>query len=200
MVLRGAVHLRGVAATRLRRDGQLRELGLSDGSRLRSRAVVLATGVSYRQIHNPELDRFHGAGVFYGAAISEASAITGQDVAVVGGGNSAGQAASFLAAHARRVTLLVRGGSLADNMSDYLIRTLRQTPNIDIRYHAELIGASGGAAPAAADDPRHLDRGTGSPTRRRGLHHDRRRTTHRLAARRNPARSLGIPHHGRGHS
>ena len=133
----------GVAATGLRRDGQLRELELSDGSRLRSRAVVLATGVSYRRIDNPELDRFHGAGVFYGAAVSQASVITGQDVTVVGGGNSAGQAASFLAAHARQVTLLVRGGSLADSMSDYLIRTLRQTPNIDIRYHAQIVGASG---------------------------------------------------------
>ena len=81
--------------------------------------------------------------MFYGAAISQASVITGQDVAVVGGGNSAGQAASFLAAHARSVTVLVRGGSLADSMSDYLIRTLRQTPNIDIRYHAEIVGASG---------------------------------------------------------
>jgi thioredoxin reductase (NADPH) len=99
--------------------------------------------VSYRQIHNPELDRFHGAGVFYGAVISQASVITGQDVVVVGGGNSAGQAASFLAAHARKVTLLVRRGSLATSMSDYLIRTLHHTPNIDIRYHTEIIGASG---------------------------------------------------------
>lgn len=98
-------------------------------------------GVSYRQIRNPELDRFQGAGVFYGAATSEASVITGQDV--VGGGNSAGQAASFLAAHARRVTVLARGGSLADSMSDYLIRSLQHTSNVDIRYHAEVVGASG---------------------------------------------------------
>ena len=148
----GARFVYGVAATRLRRDGQLRELELSDGSRLRSRAVVLATGVSYRLIDNPELDRFHGAGVFYGAATSQASVITGQDVVVVGGGNSAGQAASFLAAHARRVTVLVRGGSLAESMSDYLIRTLQHASNIDIRYHspasriaasAEVVGASG---------------------------------------------------------
>ena len=139
----GARFVYGVAATRLRRDGQLRDLELSDGSRLRSRAVVLATDVSYRAINNPELDRYQGAGVFYGAATSQASVITGQDVVVVGGGNSAGQAASVLADHARRVTVLVRGGALADSMSDYLIRTLRQTPNIDIRYHAEIIGASG---------------------------------------------------------
>ena len=139
----GARFVYGVAAIRLRQDGQLRELELSDGSRLRSRAVVLATGVSYRRIHDPELVRFQGAGVFYGAAISQASVIMGEDVVVVGGGNSAGQAASFLAAHARRVTVLVRGGALADSMSDYLIRTLRQTPNIDIRYHAEIVGASG---------------------------------------------------------
>ena len=108
--------------------------------------------MSYRLIDNPELDRFHGAGVFYGAATSQASVITGQDVVVVGGGNSAGQAASFLAAHARRVTVLVRGGSLAESMSDYLIRTLQHASNIDIRYHsaasriaasAEVVGASG---------------------------------------------------------
>ena len=152
----GARFVYGVAATRLRRDGQLRELELSDGSRLRSRAVVLATGVSYRLIDNPELDRFHGAGVFYGAATSQASVITGQDVVVVGGGNSAGQAASFLAAHARRVTVLVRGGSLAESMSDYLIRTLQHASNIDIRYHspASRIAASAEVVGASGDDDR----------------------------------------------
>ena len=84
--------------------------------------------------------------MFYGAATSQASVITVQDV-VVGGGNSAGQAASFLATHAQRVTVLVRGGSLAESMSDDLISTLQHASNIDIRYHAEVVGASGERRP-----------------------------------------------------
>ena len=150
---------------------------LCSGSRVRSRAVVLAMGVSYRLIQNPELDRFRGAGVFYGAAISQASVITGRDVAVVGGGNSAGQAASFLAAHARRVTVLVRGGSLADSMLGLPdLHPATRHSNIDIRYHTEVVGALGERRLQRLQSPRHLDRGAGSPARRRGVHHDRRRS------------------------
>jgi thioredoxin reductase (NADPH) len=124
-------------------DGDLRVLTLADESRLSARSVVIATGVTYRMLDVSGLSRFQGAGVFYGAATSEAAAIAGEDVVVVGGGNSAGQAATFLASHARRVTLLVRGDTLAESMSDYLIRTLETTPNVEIRYGREVIGAAG---------------------------------------------------------
>jgi thioredoxin reductase (NADPH) len=122
-----------------------RSLALEDGSSLVARSVVIATGMSYRMLEAPGLDRLRGAGVYYGAASSEAAAIAGQDVAVVGGGNSAGQAASFLASHARRVTLLVRDATLADSMSEYLVRTLATTPNIEVRFGAEVVGAEGDA-------------------------------------------------------
>ena len=94
-------------------------------------------------LDDPELTRFQGAGVYYGAATSEAAGLAGVDVAVVGGGNSAGQAALYLASHARRVTMLVRGSSLAESMSEYLIQGLGRASNIEIRYGADVIGARG---------------------------------------------------------
>ena len=122
-------------------SGGTPSLSLQDGSSLAARAVVIATGMSYRMLEAPGLDRLRGAGVYYGAASSEATAVAGQDVAVVGGGNSAGQAASFLATHARQVTLLVRDTSLAESMSEYLVRTLATTPNIEVRFGSEVVGA-----------------------------------------------------------
>ena len=104
---------------------------MSDGSVVRGRSVVVATGVDYRRLDVPELEALVGRGVFYGAAVSEAPSMTGQQVYVVGGGNSAGQAALHLARYARQVTLLVRGPSLAASMSDYLIAQLEATRNVD---------------------------------------------------------------------
>ncbi|HEY5905049.1 MAG TPA: FAD-dependent oxidoreductase [Actinomycetota bacterium] len=139
----GAEFVYGLDAVDLSIDGDRRAIVLSDGSEVDARAVVIASGVSYRMLDDPELMRFQGAGVYYGAATSEAAGLAGVDVAVVGGGNSAGQAALYLASHARRVTMLVRGASLAESMSEYLIQGLGRASNIEIRYGAEVIGGRG---------------------------------------------------------
>jgi thioredoxin reductase (NADPH) len=121
-------------------DGDLRTVTLSDGSLVRARAVVIATGVDYRRLDVPELEELVGRGVFYGAAVSEAPSMTGEQVCVVGGGNSAGQAALHLARYAKHVTLLVRGPSLAASMSEYLIAQLEATRNVTIRYRTAVHG------------------------------------------------------------
>jgi thioredoxin reductase (NADPH) len=118
-------------------------VGLGDGREVTARAVVLALGVSWRRLGIPSLESLVGAGVFYGSAGSEARAMEGKDVCVIGGGNSAGQAAAHLAKHARRVTLLVRGDSLSKSMSEYLVAELRQTPNVEVRLGTELVDGLG---------------------------------------------------------
>jgi thioredoxin reductase (NADPH) len=118
-------------------------LGLSDGNLLAARSVVIATGASYRQLDMPSLEALQGRGVFYGAAVSEAAAMRGKRVFVVGGGNSAGQAAIHLAKWADQVTVLVRGESLAQSMSDYLIRMIDAGPNVDVAYGVRIAGGSG---------------------------------------------------------
>ena len=130
-------------ATSLRVDGDERVLTLADGQILSARAVVLATGVSWRRLGIEPLEALIGAGVFYGAAASEARAMRGKHVCVVGGANSAGQAAAHLSKYAREVTLLVRGESLAKGMSEYLIAELRETPNVSVRLGAEVIDGEG---------------------------------------------------------
>jgi len=123
-------------------DGRFR-LGLSDGNVLTARSVVITTGASYRQLDIPSLEALQGRGVFYGAAVSEASAMRGQRVFVVGGGNSAGQAAIHLAKWADQVTVLVRGKSLAQSMSEYLIRTIDAAPNVDVSYGVRIVDGAG---------------------------------------------------------
>jgi thioredoxin reductase (NADPH) len=127
----------------LRQDGDWFVLSLSNAREARARSVVLATGATYRRLGIPSLETFTGAGVFYGASVSEGKALTGEEVYVVGGGNSAGQAAMHLSRHARRVTLLVRGASLESSMSSYLIETLVATPNIDVRLQTDVVGGEG---------------------------------------------------------
>jgi thioredoxin reductase (NADPH) len=105
--------------------------------------VVLASGVSYRTLGIPAAEELVGAGVFYGASVGDAQALAGQDAYVVGGGNSAGQAALHLARYARHVSILVRGESLADSMSQYLIRELDASPNIDVRTQTEVADVRG---------------------------------------------------------
>ena len=144
-ILFGTEMIYGNAATELRLQDALHIVELSDGTTVPGRAVVIATGVSYRTLDVPNLQRFQGTGVFYGAAMSEALGLAGKHAFVIGGGNSAGQAAIHLAKFARQVTLLVRRDSLAASMSDYLVTEIRATPNIDVRYRTEVIDGDGDA-------------------------------------------------------
>ena len=131
------------AATRLRTDGNRLITTLSDGAEVESRTVVIATGVAYRRLDVPGLERFAGVGVYYGAAMSESQACTGEEVVIVGGGNSAGQAAIHLAGFASRVTMVVRGESLAASMSDYLIRQIGAVSNIEVRLGTWVVAGHG---------------------------------------------------------
>jgi thioredoxin reductase (NADPH) len=117
---------------------------LEDGSCVAARTIVIATGARYRRLALPELPRFEGTGVYYAATATEAQLCRGEDVIVVGGGNSAGQAAVFLAHSARRVHMLVRAPGLAETMSRYLVRRIEQSPNIELRTHSEIVALEGG--------------------------------------------------------
>jgi len=119
-------------------------LRLADGRHLRSRTVVIASGARYRRPAVPHVADFEGRGISYWASPLEAKACTQADVALVGGGNSAGQAAVFLALHARKVFILIRGSGLAASMSRYLIDRIDASPNIELRPHTELKELHGG--------------------------------------------------------
>ena len=134
--------MRSVVGLRAAEPDEL-HLDLSDGTTVRSAAVVLTTGVSYRRLQAPGVDDLVGRGVFYSPALTEAPAMTGQSVVVVGGGNSAGQAALHLSKYASAVTLVVRRASLAASMSEYLIRELAVDGNIAIRFGCEVVAAAG---------------------------------------------------------
>ena len=116
---------------------------LADDHPIAARSVIVAPGIAWRRLGVPRLEALLGAGVFYGAAGSETRAMKGRDVFVVGAGNSAGQAALYLARHARRVTMLVRGDSLGRSMSEYLIREIDVTPNLAVRLHTEVTDGHG---------------------------------------------------------
>jgi thioredoxin reductase (NADPH) len=116
---------------------------LSDGSTIRARCVLCATGVSWRRLTAPGIERLLHAGVYYGAAISEAPGTRDKDVFLVGGGNSAGQAAMNFASVARSVTLIVRGEGLASSMSEYLSRRIDGAPNVRVQTHAEVVTVDG---------------------------------------------------------
>jgi thioredoxin reductase (NADPH) len=130
-------------ATALHRSGKELMVTLSDGTEVGARAVILATGASYRRLGVLSLEALVGAGVFYGAAVSEARAVEGQEVYVVGGANSAGQAAMHLSKYASQVTLLVRGSKLTASMSEYLIKEIEAAQNIDVRFNAEVVDGGG---------------------------------------------------------
>jgi len=123
-------------------DGRYR-LALSDRRVLTCRTVIIATGATYQRLGIPHLEDLQGRGLFYGAAASEAPAMRGRNVFVAGGGNSAGQAALHLAKWADRVTVLVRARSLADSMSDYLIRQIGSAPNVDVCYRVQVADGAG---------------------------------------------------------
>lgn len=139
----GAEYLHMRSAVGLEPDGDLRVVRLSDGSHVRARAVVIATGVAYRRLGVPDLERFGGRGVSYGAATTEAPGYAGRRVVVVGGGNSAGQAAMHLSRFAAHVTIAVRGPDLAASMSDYLVREIAAAENVDVRHEVEVVGGEG---------------------------------------------------------
>ncbi len=120
-----------------------REVTLDGGERVRALSVILATGVSWRRLVIAGFEPLIGKGIYYGAARSEAAATHGQDVYLIGAGNSAGQAAMYFANHARRVTLLVRGDSLEKSMSRYLIEQIEGKSNIAVRLNSEVHAAHG---------------------------------------------------------
>jgi len=124
-------------------DGHIHTVHVADGREITPKTVVITTGVTWRRLGIPRLESLIGTGVFYGAAGSEAKAMQGQSVCIVGAGNSAGQAASHLAKYASSVTMLVRGDSLAKSMSEYLITEIRETPNIHVRLGVELVDGEG---------------------------------------------------------
>lgn len=129
----GAEILTAREVTGLEVNGAARTVRFSDGSAIAAHSVILATGVSYRQLEAPGADDLTGRGVFYGSALTEAAGCQGHDVYIVGGANSAGQAAMYLARGAKSVTLLVRGSSLSASMSHYLIEQIMDAPNISVR-------------------------------------------------------------------
>ncbi len=145
----GAEIMIGKAASGLS-CGPMRSTVEIDGrQRTTARAIVVATGASYRRLPLPNLSTFEGAGIYYGATFMEAQLCRGEDIIVVGGGNAAGQAAVFLAQSAARVHMLVRSGGLAESMSRYLVRRIEGHPAIEVRTHTEVVSLEG---------ERHLER------------------------------------------
>ncbi|MER6716873.1 FAD-dependent oxidoreductase [Streptomyces sp. NPDC000877] len=139
----GAEILTAREVTALEVNGAARVVRFSDGSAVAAHSVILATGVSYRQLDAPGCDDLTGCGVYYGSALTEAPACQGQDVYIVGGANSAGQAAMYLSRGAKSVTLLVRGESLTASMSHYLIQQIEESPNIRVRARTVVEEAHG---------------------------------------------------------
>jgi thioredoxin reductase (NADPH) len=127
----------------LRADGGDRTVVLEDGSALRSRCVIVATGVDYRRLEVQDLNDFRGTGVYYAATDMEARLCNGEDVVVVGGGNSAGQAIVYLSRYARRVHVVIRANDLTKSMSRYLIARVEQLPNVRIHHDAQVVSLEG---------------------------------------------------------
>src|SRR6185437_9944705 len=127
-----------------RADGAC-HLATDCGKSMRAKSVVVASGARYRRPEIANLEQFEGRGVWYWASPIEAKLCTGQDVVLVGGGNSAGQAAVFLSAHARKVYMIIRGGGLGASMSRYLIERIEATDNIELMFNTEVVGLEGAA-------------------------------------------------------
>jgi thioredoxin reductase (NADPH) len=139
----GAQVLIAKGATELKCDRKPFGIAIGGGAAVPARAVIIATGAEYRRLPVENLVQFEGNGVYYGATFIEAQLCGGEEVVVVGGGNSAGQAAVFLAQTAKRVHMLVRAASLADTMSRYLIRRIEENPAIELRTHSEIVALEG---------------------------------------------------------
>jgi len=132
-----------IKGTRLSCDRKPYLLELEDGARISARAIVIASGAKYRKLAVENLSHFEGVGVYYGASALEAQLCKEAEVVIVGGGNSAGQAAVFLAESAKHVSVVVRSDGLKDSMSRYLIRRIEETPNITLVPHTEITGLDG---------------------------------------------------------
>jgi thioredoxin reductase (NADPH) len=130
--------------TGIRTEGPYRIIQLADGSEISCHALMIATGVQWRRLEAPGVDRLQGAGVYYGGGATEALSCKGEIVYVVGGANSAGQAAMNFARYAERVIILVRGASLSSTMSQYLIDQIKERPSIELWAHASVAEAHGG--------------------------------------------------------
>jgi thioredoxin reductase (NADPH) len=133
-------------ATALRQEGPDLYVTLSDGTEVTGFTLIVATGASYRRLGIPSLDALRGVGVFYGAAVTEAQAVQGHPVHVLGAGNSAGQAAMHLSKYASRVTLVARGDSLATSMSEYLIKEIDAAENVEVLLHTRIVDGGGEGA------------------------------------------------------
>ncbi len=130
-------------AVQIKREDPYRKVVLSDSSELSGYAVLIAPGMEVRRLEVPGIEGLMGAGVYYGAALSEAATYRGQDVVVVGGANSAGQGAMFFSRHARKVTVLVRGPKLSTGMSRYLVDRIAETPNIEVLVNTSVAAVKG---------------------------------------------------------
>ena len=161
----GAQVLIAKGATALACERKPYAIEVDNGPRVPARTVVIATGAQYRKLAIDNLAQFEGAGIYYGATFVEAQLCRGEDAIVVGGGNSAGQAAVFLAQTARRVLMLIRAEGLADTMSRYLIRRIERTPTIELRTQSEIVALEGpgkhGDASARLERVRILDHQSG---------------------------------------
>jgi cation diffusion facilitator CzcD-associated flavoprotein CzcO len=160
--------------------------------------VIVATGIAWRSLGVPRVEALVGAGVFYGAAGSETTAMAGRDVFVVGAGNSAGQAALHLARNARHVTLVVRRDNLPHSMSDYLIKEIEATPVITVRLETEVIEAHGGdRLDGLTLRDKQADRPGGTGSGGRAVRADRRRAMHPVAPESGSARGRLHPDRAR---
>jgi thioredoxin reductase (NADPH) len=139
----GAEILTVQEAVQIKREDPYRKVLLSDGSELASYAVLIAPGMEVRRLETEGVNELLGAGVYYGAALTEAATYRGQDVCVVGGANSAGQGAMFFSRHAHKVTVLVRGPDLGAAMSRYLVDRLGETPNVEVLVNTTVVGVRG---------------------------------------------------------
>jgi thioredoxin reductase (NADPH) len=146
----GAEIITAQEAVEIRRDDPYRKVILDDGSELTGYAILIAPGMEVRRLEAPGVDDLLGAGVYYGAALTEAATSRGRDVIVVGGANSAGQGAMFFSRHARKVTMLVRGADLTASMSTYLIDRIAETPNIEVLTNSAVVSARGAGRLEAA--------------------------------------------------
>ncbi|HUQ82093.1 MAG TPA: FAD-dependent oxidoreductase [Gemmatimonadaceae bacterium] len=139
----GAEIITAQEAVEIRRDDPYRKVILSDGSELTGYAILISPGMEVRRLEADGIEPLHGAGIYYGAALTEAATYRGQDVVVVGGANSAGQGAMFFSRSARKVTMLIRGPDIAAGMSRYLIDRIEETPNVEVLTNTRVVRVSG---------------------------------------------------------